>query len=382
MPSFKVPTAREFRALRKETDPIADQVIQKIIEADAQEGVNKLFSQLRENDDIEEIDFPQVVKDYFEETAVLPDWADNNEILKGQKVFSKFGPEVALCLMTKSLPEAYACANGAKVLYATGRLTKQSGSLEVFTRRLMETAQFVVNVSSPGGLEPKGKGIVTAQKVRLIHAAIRYYLGKHNWPIEFYGAPINQQDMAGTLQSFSTLTLQGLDILKLNLTEEEKQAYYHSWRVVGHIMGVQAELNPPTYKEGFEIGTAILKNQMAPSKEGTELTQAVIQFMAEMFPGKALDLAPEAIIRHMIGDDISDILKLDSHLNLIDRMVPKLIGVVFDKIEEVGDSHHTLELLITKMKEALLQHMLNHFNHNKNVKFYIPPSLRADWKLN
>ena len=69
--------------------------------------------------------------------------------------------------MCKSLPEAYVCANGAKVLYTTGRMTEQSGNLNVFTRRLMETAQFVINVCSPGGLSDTGSGIITAQKVRL-----------------------------------------------------------------------------------------------------------------------------------------------------------------------------------------------------------------------
>lgn len=371
----------ELRPYRKITDPIADRVVADIIENDKTEGINKLFSQLRENDDISEINFPKCVADYFEETSELPSFMDQEQVKIGQKVFAQFGPEISLCLMTKSLPEAYACANGAKVLYATGRLTEQSGTLAVFTRRLMETAQFVINVNDEGGLSPKGKGVVTAQKVRLIHAAIRYYLQQHNWPEKYYGMPINQEDMAGTLQSFSTLTLEGLDILKLDLSEEEKQGYYHSWRCIGHVMGVLPELNPVTYQEGYGLGTSILNHQIAPSKEGTELTQAVCNFMKDMMPGEIFDQAPEAIIRHMIGDDIAETLKLDSKLNLIEKMIPKLIGIIFDKLEEVGEEHETLEKIIERVKGYLLQHMLNHFNNDKKVKFYIPPSLRKNWKL-
>jgi hypothetical protein len=374
-------TAREFRALRLETDPLADDVITEIINSGDTESINTLFNQLRENDDVTEIDFPEVVKEYFVKSAELPDWADEKLIEIGQKVFAQYGPEISLCLLTKSLPEAYACSNGAKVLYATGRLTEQSGSLEVFTRRLMETAQFVMHVNDKGGLSPDGMGIITAQKVRLIHAAIRYYLKKHNWPVNFYGEPINQQDMAGTLQSFSTLTLQGLDILNLDLTEEEKQGYYHSWRVIGHVMGLKEELNPPSYQEGFALGTAILNDQMAPSKEGAQLTQAVAKFMSDMIPGEIFDQAPEALIRHMIGDEISEILELDSKLNLVEKLVPKLIGIVFDKIEEVGDNNSTLEKVFEHVKMYFLQHMLNHFNEDKQIKFYIPPSLRSDWSL-
>ncbi len=381
MANTKEWTAREFRALRLEADPIADKVIQDIIESGDTEGINKLFSQLRENDDISEIEFPDTVKNYFETTAILPDWLDEEKVAMGQKVFSKFGPEISLCLMCKSLPEAYACANGAKVLYSTGRMTEQSGSLEVFTRRLMETAQFVINVNTPGGLGPKGKGLITAQKVRLIHGAIRYYLGKHNWPDKYYGAPINQQDMAGTLQSFSTLILEGLETMKIDLSEEEKEGYYHNWRVVGHIMGLHEELNPPTYQEGLNLGRAILKHQMAHSKEGEELTQAVCQFMSDMIPGDFLDHSPQALIRYLIGDEISEVLKLDSHLNLMEKLAPKVISLIFDKVEEISDSNIAIEKIITHVKTYLLQHMLNHFNKDKKVKFYIPPSLRKDWKL-
>src|SRR6201999_3276000 len=125
-----------------------------------------------------------------------------------QEVFACYGPQICLCLLCKSLPEAYACAKGAQVLYRTGRLTDQDGTMRTFTRRLMETSQFVVNVCIPGGLEPNGKGIVTSQKVRLIHAAIRYFIKKGEWDVATLGEPINQEDMAGTLQSFSTLILQ------------------------------------------------------------------------------------------------------------------------------------------------------------------------------
>ena len=80
-------------------------------------------------------------------------------------------------------------------------------------------------------------------------------------------------------------------------------------------------LNPEKFEDGLHLGESILKNQMAPSNEGTELTQAVCQFMADMIPGQLFDDAPEAIIRHMIGDQIAEILKLDSHLNLFEKMI-------------------------------------------------------------
>ena len=371
-----------FNALRQKTDPIADRVIEEIIETSGLDAINTLFTQLRENDDILNIDFSQPVKDYFLKTSKLPDWIDDKKVLIGQTVFAKYGPEISLCLLCKSLPEAYACSNGAQVLYKTGRLTEQDGSLAIFTRRLMETSQFVVNVCTPGGLDPNGKGIITAQKIRLIHAAIRYYLKNKDWPSEEYGEPINQQDMAGTLQSFSALTLDGLETLSISLTEEEKDGYYHSWRVVGYIMGLEEELNPPTYEEGTRLGKAILKDQIKPSPEGVALTEAVCHFMTNLLPGNLFKHTPEAIMRFLIGDEIAEILELNTANNLVSKIIPRLLGVAFHSIEETEKSNSFVLKIIEHVNLHLLQSMLNHFNEDKQIRFYIPPNLRGDWNLN
>lgn len=374
-------SAEEFSSFRLKTDPLADNVIRSIISTSETEKVNGIFSHLRDNMEVDIQQLPPIVRTYFEETAILPSWIDQEKIKIGQKVFATYGPEISLCLLCKSLPEAYACANGAKVLYATGRMTEQNGSLNVFTRRLMETAQFVVNVCSPGGLDPKGSGIVTAQKVRLIHAAVRYYIKKHgSWP-KAYGEPINQQDMAGTLQSFSTLTLQGLERLDIQLSEEEKEGYYHCWRVAGHIVGLEEELNPPTHQEGLALGEAILADQVKPSAEGHTLTMAVCDFMTEMLPGNIFKHTPEVIIRYLVGDKIAENLQLDDETNLIDKIVPRFMGFLFHTSEEVENKSHFFEKIIQHLNLHLLQGMLNHFNENKQVRFYIPPDLRNDWNL-
>lgn len=73
----------ELLPYRQITDPTADRVVATIIENDKMEGINKLFSQLRENDDITEINFPKCVSDYFEETAELPRFMDQEQVKIG-----------------------------------------------------------------------------------------------------------------------------------------------------------------------------------------------------------------------------------------------------------------------------------------------------------
>ncbi|CAG5085083.1 oxygenase MpaB family protein [Parvicella tangerina] len=362
-------------------DPFADRTVELIIEQEGKEAINRLFSQLRENHDLKDVHFPPPVQRYFNETKHLPDTVNWELVSVGERVFSRYGPQISMCLLCKSLPEAYACAKGAKVLYATGRMTEHNGSLTVFTRRLMETAQFVVNVCSPGGLQPDGKGIVTAQKVRLIHSAIRYYLSKYNWDLR-NGKPINQQDMAGTLQSFSTLILQGLQQLNIELSEDEKAGYYHVWHVIGHVMGVHQDVNPASHKEGFELGKVILDDQIAPSKEGVQLTKAVYQFMEHALPGNLLDHVPEAMIRFLAGDRVADVLEVRPYSKLQKLIIPRMLGDVFASESDANDLGHFTAKIAEKLNLHLLQGMLLHFNEHKQVRFYIPPSLKGMWNLN
>ena len=66
----------------------------------------------------------------------------------------------------------------------------------------------VVRYNGTGGLSGPGRGIRTAQKVRLMHAAVRNILLTESDPPgdeQLLGKPVNQEDTAGTLLLFSHL---------------------------------------------------------------------------------------------------------------------------------------------------------------------------------
>ena len=88
---------------------------------------------------------------------------------------------------------------------------------------------------SGNGFEENGKAISTTQKIRLIHASIRYYVYQAGWNVNEYGEPIDQEDLVGTLLAFSYQTLEGLKLLGMDISDEEYHAYLHSWAVVGYI---------------------------------------------------------------------------------------------------------------------------------------------------
>ena len=50
--------------------------------------------------------------------------------------------------------------------------------------------------------------------------------------------PINQEDLAGTLMTFSCVVLDALKKLRVGYSAAEGEAFLHAWKVVGHFMGV------------------------------------------------------------------------------------------------------------------------------------------------
>lgn len=384
---------------RQKKDPLADNVIAKIIESGFEEKINEVFSALVRNDSYEPDHFSALPKDifdivtnYFEQTSELPDWADSKLIKKGEQVFGLYGPEIFMLLNVKSLPLCYTCGKGAKVLFMTGRLTEKRGNIDPLARRLMETAQMILNAMSPGGLSKGGKGIVTLQKVRLIHASIRYFLtnekyNKAGWDASEYGQPINQEDLAGTLMSFGPIIISGLTQLNIKLTNEEKNAYMHCWKVIGHTMGLDQDLLPDTYEQGWTLTEKILKQQSIPSSDGVALADSCIAFMQYMIPGNLLDDVPAYLIWYFFQDiskatdlDLAGMIGIGGHEDKKDHFITILTRLITGTIGKLEHSA-IIRKLTLHFSKILLQAFLKHYNDGKNIHFYVPPSLQKDWKL-
>ncbi len=131
-----------------------------------------------------------------------------------------------MVLCCSALPFDYANARGVEVLNRTGFLNKQTNL------RVAQTAQMIVDVLSPGGLGHDGRGVRSAQKVRLMHAAIRCLLlsdEKAPWDRQSLGTPSANSSSCIRSMSFSQVVLLGLRRLGLRLAPEDEQAYLTVW---------------------------------------------------------------------------------------------------------------------------------------------------------
>ena len=391
--------ARILADFRLKTDSLADTVVSKIIDSGDEKKVNQMMMTLFRNDGFQKgmftslgQDLSNILDDYIEESGKLPSWADSAKINGGEKLFSLYGPEIFMLLNVSSLPMCYTCAKGAQVLYETGRLLSHNGNIDPLARRLMETAQMVVNVMSEGGLSDNGKGIVTLQKVRLIHASIRHFLkaGEYHqtvWDVDKFGEPINQEDLAGTLMSFGPVILAGMKRLNIELTDKQISDYMHSWKVVGHLMGIDEKLLPDSYADGFELATQILKHQAEESEAGKALTTSCIQFMNSLVPGNAFNDVPAYFIEYFLKDfaastemNLAPCIGVAGQASKKDRIILGLSKFFIGELSHL-EEHELIQKITSGFNKKLLEGIIHHFNDGKEVQFYIPPSLQEDWGL-
>ena len=151
-------TISELEIKRKIADPVADKVVLRMMKDGDKSLFNELFDAMQKNNDSVLHHLPEYLKEYFALRRDLPVWADQTKIALGQQLFAEYGSEISMMLFCKALPQCYACSKGVQVMYKTGRFVeKKDGSFDVFNKRLVETAQFVVNILSPGGFGPTGK---------------------------------------------------------------------------------------------------------------------------------------------------------------------------------------------------------------------------------
>jgi hypothetical protein len=273
-------------------------------------------------------------------------------------------------LFCSSLPQAYAAARGAHVIIQTQGMTRH------VKQRIFETAQFLFDAMDVGALEPTGRGVRTIQKMRLMHAAVRHLLltrAAPAWDVGRYGQPINQEDLAGTLMTFSVVTLDALQKLKVPVSPAEADAWLHTWKVVGVLLGVREELLPVDVADGEQLMEAIRDRQWESSGDGVALGSALVGLMQSYFPGALFDGLPVALIRTLSGDHCADLLRLppaDWSSQLI------AAGSFLEGLLLKGRGDDPTDKLLAWATHLFMEGMVLAEREGKDARFRIPPSLK------
>ncbi len=303
--------------MRQTGDVAADELVRSIFESGEAAVFHRMFKDLIHNRDLDSEALPVELRDFAKNHLQIPAWLDAGKLKKGIQVFHQNAEPILTMLGFLSLPYCYAAAQGAEVLLRSERIKRDT------KRRLLETAQFVLDVMHPEGFEPQGKAVATILKVRLMHATIRYHLGKSKDWDKAWGVPVNQEDMGGTNGAFSWISLRGLRKMGYTLNVQESESYLYLWNVIGTLLGVRAELLPDTAKEAFWLDKKIAERHFYKSEAGVELTKALRTCLAEdskkPFPAGFAD----AYMRFLLGDKIADLLEIPPS-NWTSNLIPLL----------------------------------------------------------
>lgn len=357
---------------RHRTDPVADEVVARIYQGGDLASINALLRSILENDDPIPPGLPPEARAFFDATDEMPPWADARLIRRAQELFETFGVYVTYGLFASSLPQAYASAHGAEVLVQTGAM------LDRVRQRIFETAQFLFDVLDTGSLDPKGRGIRSAQRVRLMHAAIRHLI-EHRagapWDAELFGKPINQEDLAGTLMTFSAITFDAMRRFGLELDKDDADAWIHHWNVVGHFMGIDHALLPLDYYDAEQLTEAVRQRHWAPSPQGRRLAAALIAMMQEFFTKDEplLDGLMPSLVRYLSGDLCADILGLPPA-----DWTKHLVRAFTDVTDVVDLSYgdETIQKGLGRVAVGAMKWITEVERGHKKASFRIPESLR------
>ena len=285
-------------------DSLADQAVEELLKSKGREGFFPFLAELQYNAQLPKANWSPALLDLWQDVNRNLDWENQESINLAHQVSDKHMHEILHVLGFLSLPYCYAAADGAKVLINSKKIVENPGI------RLADTAEFVLNLISPNAFEPLGKGLASIFKTRLIHAATRYFILKYqSWDMQS-GLPVNQEDMAGTLLSFSLMVIKGIAKLNIRLNANEKVAFIHLWNAIGARLGLHAELIMHSYEDTEKLELTIRNRHFKPSDEGQKLANALVTYYQSNLPPFVPKDWPLKQMRFMLGDKVSTTLKL------------------------------------------------------------------------
>jgi hypothetical protein len=185
-----------------------------------------------------------------------------------------------------------------------------------------------------------GGGIVAARKVRFLHAAMRQMLlnpaamqrqpgasaddRAHSfmdhaarrvtrWD-DANGVPINQEDLAFVLLTFGYLIPKGMETWGRRVPRDQKEAFLHLWRVVGHVMGIRDDLMTDDLDQARVLYEQLLEKNAATSEPGRILTTGLMNFLRSYLPARfgLSGSVPAALIIDQLGPEKAKLIVNDA----------------------------------------------------------------------
>jgi hypothetical protein len=371
--------------LAAQSDDAADACVAALAANGSINQMSEIFKRIDHNIQVLPGDLPDPFRRFLEETATLPSDIDFPRLHRAEVISTKHYIDLALALLTKSLPEGYAAPNLAIILNI-------SGDLRIHPyKRLMSTLQTVVDVSTCGGFQATGRAVITAQKLRLMHASVRTLTRKYRPTFEAtHGIPVNLEDMLGTVVGFSFLVLEGMRIMDVGLTPLEEEECFYLWRIFALKMGI--------HPQGEEFNMAYIPDSIDDARlfydaykrrhyvaadvnpDGVALAQANLKMMQDLVPSLLAKLGmrklPQMYMNELMGPEMCARIGIaEVPFAAILKIFFSALHYVFNSIKsEIKVVDNNYGLATHRFGMILFQGLIN-MSEGGRVEFTIPTSL-------
>ncbi|WP_033289972.1 oxygenase MpaB family protein [Amycolatopsis jejuensis] len=259
-------------------------------------------------------DIPPQLQPFIRHVEATPYWVDPERLDRGARAITRAGLLGLFPLGDMSLMGGYLASRATKSLVGTGEIEYRA------TRRLVETATWWIDVTTPGAMVRHGTGYQAALRIRLVHAHVRRAMNNRpDWDYARWDRPINQVQTVGTLLLFSLVYVFGTQLLGLRYSAREKADILHLWRYIGWLMGVAEELLPADEDDAWRLLWLLAATEFIPDDDSKRLARALVESHTAIGEGRGAAgkvLAQvnvrvhAAISRLVLGRDNADFLEL------------------------------------------------------------------------
>ncbi|MEV6557057.1 oxygenase MpaB family protein [Nocardia sp. NPDC051756] len=281
-----------FRRFTSVGDPLADAMVAMFKRLPVGEG-RRMFELAVESGLDSVPDAPPELTAFFAQVEADPYWLDREKIDRGARVVGRTSVWGGIAMGMFALMGGYLASRADKTLVGTGDLDAMA------PRRLAETTQWWLDVTTPGALQRNAVGYKSVLRVRLMHALVRAGMNRRpDWDYEAWDHPVNQVLTVGTLGLFSMANLVGAQALGLQFSAKEKDAVFQLWRYVGFLLGVDAEILPTCENDTWRAFWILADTEFIPDADSQRLAQALIPAAGGLFVGN--DTVAQRAVRRIV----------------------------------------------------------------------------------
>jgi hypothetical protein len=287
-------------------DDEVDRLMAGVLDSGQVPAVNTAMRSWVNNSDALPSGLPADVATWLQKVNKLPSWADRAKLRhaadfnrrKDTYLFMLYG--LGSGIMSTVIPR-----EAKSVYWSAGGADMQDRAAKTFT--------FGYDLSDLNGFEPSGQFVVTANKTRLVHAAVRHLLPRSSrWQAvadEPNRIPISNGDILVTFHSLGTYVHKKMKDWRVPMTAADEEAFLHQWQVAIHLLGVREEFIPKTWAAAYAQSEQALTPILAPSTEGRELAEDLLGLTAQIDLGVTRGFLNE-FVRYALSDTVGDWLNL------------------------------------------------------------------------